>query len=416
MAHLPTFTDVPSGPSWMNDTRGEALKALGHLAEPSSASEVWRYSPIDRLDLSQLSTLSTGSDSVTPPESLAELLASAMVFHTVNGSFRSESRQADGWSIRAESETAYGLGSIVGAGDLHSALSLAYAPSPLVIAVDRGVSLEQPIVILHQLDDQGSLALPRLAIELAEQASVTVVEIFIGGAKAGASIPVTELAVAQAANLTHGSVQLLDDSATFMGRIGGSVGRDGNLSLFSASFGGSYARLRSDVALREQGASSQVRSTYLGTGSQVHDLRTLQDHLAPRTSSDMLCKGAVTGESSSVYTGMIRIANGAKRSEANQTNHNLVLDERAHADSVPNLDISENDVRCSHASTVGPIDEDQRYYLESHGISPDDAERLIVRGFFADAMAAVPLPKLRSVLVNEAAARLDATRAKEPKS
>jgi Fe-S cluster assembly protein SufD len=113
---------------------------------------------------------------------------------------------------------------------------------------------------------------------------------------------------------------------------------------------------------------------------------------------------------------MIRIANGAKRSEANQTNHNLVLDERAHADSVPNLDISENDVRCSHASTVGPIDEDQRYYLESHGISPDDAERLIVRGFFADAMAAVPLPKLRSVLVNEAAARLDATRAKEPKS
>ncbi|MCX6512345.1 MAG: SufD family Fe-S cluster assembly protein [Actinobacteria bacterium] len=400
----------------MDDTRGEAIKALGDLSDPSSSSELWRYSPIDRLDLSQLSTESRASKGVTAPDSLAELLASAMVFHTVNGSFQSESKQADGWSIRAQSEKAYGLGSIVSAGDLHSAVSLAYAPSPLVIALDRGVTLEQPIVILHQLDDQGTLALPRLAIELAGQACATVVEIFIGGGLSGASIPVTELSVAKAANLTHGSVQLLDGSATFMGRIGGVVGRDGNLSLFSASFGGSYARLRSDVALNEQGASSQVRSTYLGTGSQVHDLRTLQDHLAARTTSDMLCKGAVTGESSSVYTGMIRIANGAKRSEANQTNHNLVLDERAHADSVPNLDISENDVRCSHASTVGPIDEDQRYYLESHGIAPDDAERLIVRGFFADAMAAVPLPKLRNVLVNEAAARLDATRTKKTNS
>ena len=123
-------------------------------------------------------------------------------------------------------------------------------------------------------------------------------------------------------------------------------------------------------------------SAYLGDGTQVHDVRTLQDHAAPRTTSDLLCQGAVAGRSRSVYSGLIRVRRGAVRSDARQTNHNLVLDEGAHADSVPNLDILENDVRCSHASTVGPVDEDQRYYIESRGVAPEVAEGLIVLGFF----------------------------------
>ncbi len=112
------------------------------------------------------------------------------------------------------------------------------------------------------------------------------------------------------------------------------------------------------------------------------DFRTLQDHRAPRTTSDLLFMGAVADSSHSVYSGLIRIRRGAVKSDAMQTNNNLVLDEGAHADSVPNLDIEENDVKCSHGSTVGPVDEDQRYYLESRGVEPDRAEQLIVAGFF----------------------------------
>jgi Fe-S cluster assembly protein SufD len=93
-----------------------------------------------------------------------------------------------------------------------------------------------------------------------------------------------------------------------------------------------------------------------------------------------------------VYSGLIRIRKGARGSNAFQTNHNLVLSEGAHADSVPNLDIDENDVKCSHASTVGPIDEDQRYYLETRGIEPAVAERLIVLGFFSDLASRAPFP------------------------
>ena len=158
--------------------------------------------------------------------------------------------------------------------------------------------------------------------------------------------------------------------------------QDASLRTFTVGLGGDYDRVRADVSVVGKGAHSEILSAYLGNGTQVHDIRTLQDHVAPRTTSELLCQGAVAGTSRSVYSGLIRVHRGAVRTDARQTNHNLVLDEGAHADSVPNLDILENDVKCSHASTVGPIDEDQRYYIESRGIAPDVAEGLIVQGFF----------------------------------
>ena len=140
------------------------------------------------------------------------------------------------------------------------------------------------------------------------------------------------------------------------------------------------------------------------------DFRTLQDHRAPRTSSDLLFMGAVADTSHSVYSGLIRVRRGAVKSDAMQTNHNLVLDEGAHADSVPNLDIEENDVKCSHGSTVGPVDEDQRYYLESRGIEPERAEQLIVAGFFDSIADQIPLPGARELVGQALAERSGVSR------
>jgi Fe-S cluster assembly protein SufD len=117
--------------------------------------------------------------------------------------------------------------------------------------------------------------------------------------------------------------------------------------------------------------------------------------------------GAVSDNAKSAYVGLTRVRNGAHGADAFQTNRNLVLSEGAHADSVPTLDIQENDVRCSHASTVGPIDEDQRYYLESRGIDPGVAERLIVLGFFTDLASAVPVRSVADWFVRAASERLD---------
>ncbi len=144
----------------------------------------------------------------------------------------------------------------------------------------------------------------------------------------------------------------------------------------------------------------------MGDGTQVHDIRTLQDHVAaPRTQSELLsAQGAVSGTSRSVYSGLIRVQRGAVRTDARQTNHNLVLDEGAHADSVPNLDILENDVKCSACIHRGADRRGSSATTSSRsGVAPDLAESLIVRGFFDAIIARGPIPAVSPVLRREVA-------------
>jgi Fe-S cluster assembly protein SufD len=138
----------------------------------------------------------------------------------------------------------------------------------------------------------------------------------------------------------------------------------------------------------------------------MHDFRTTQDHDAPNTNSDLLFKGAVQDHAASVYTGLIKIREHANGTVAFQTNRNLTLSDGAWAESVPNLDIRTNDVKCSHASTVGPIDEDQRFYLESRGVQPEIAERLVVLGFFDEVLSQLPAHDLAVELRARVAAKL----------
>jgi Fe-S cluster assembly protein SufD len=208
-------------------------------------------------------------------------------------------------------------------------------------------------------------------------------------------VPVSELVVDDDGRLSYANLQLLGAGTTHIARQASRVGRDGRLHSLTVGLGGSYARVCTESDLTGSGGSTTLLAAYLGTGGQVHDFRTLQDHHAPQTDSELLFTGAVADSARSVYSGLIRIRRGARRADARQTNNNLVLSEGAHADSVPNLDIDENDVRCSHASTVGPIDEEQRYYLESRGVEPAAAERLIVRGFFSDLAQRSPFAGVR---------------------
>jgi Fe-S cluster assembly protein SufD len=187
------------------------------------------------------------------------------------------------------------------------------------------------------------------------------------------------------------------------------VGRDATLSSAVVALGGDYARVRTDSRLAGQGGTSNLVAVYFGDGDQTHDFRTLQDHEGPKTTSDLLFKGAVEDRSHSVYTGLIRVRPGAAGTNAFQTNRNLVLSQGAHADSVPNLEIEDNDVRCSHASAVGPVDEDQRYYLEARGVPPEVADRLIVLGFFDEVIERTPVPGLRELLRRALADKLGGT-------
>jgi Fe-S cluster assembly protein SufD len=308
------------------------------------------------------------------------------------------------------------LGQVLSGGDAFVRMNDAFHPGAVAVDVAAGIVLDAPVVIVHWCTASGADAgadasFPRSVVRVGRGASAQVVEVVAGPPAAPKSlvVPVTELSAADGSQLSYAALQVLGGDVWHLARLAAVAGRNATLRTFTVGLGGDYDRSRTDALAAGQGSTTELRSAYLGIGSQVHDIRTLQDHAAPHTTSDLLCKGAVAGTSRSVYSGLIRVRRGAVRTNAFQTNHNLVLGEGAHADSVPNLDIEENDVRCSHASTVGPIDEDQRYYLESRGIPPTRAEQLIVLGFFDDIVQRSPVPHVVPRLRREVGLRLAET-------
>lgn len=386
---------------------------------PSESEEIWRYSGIDHFDLDRFGPMAVGS----PPEpsALAAGLAAARaaaerIGHrsglvvTVDGVVAliedgsGDARRGLALARAADAtDIPNGLGALAQAADVFGELHDAFLSDAVVVNVDGDVTMVDPVVVVHVVGSSsagGSATFPRTVVRVGSGARAKVVELAVsvdagsGDPPVGDAlvVPVTELDVGDGASLAYANVQAVHRRCTSVAVQASQVGRDGDLQSFSLAAGGSYARLRTDAAVVGTGGRSALLAAFLGVGDQVLDFRTRQEHAAARTHSELLFKGAVGDTARSVYSGLIRIRPGAKGTTALQTNHNLVLSEGARADSVPNLDIEENDVRCSHASTVGPIDEEQRYYLESRGIEPEVAERLVVGGFFTDLAQRSPFP------------------------
>ncbi len=277
-----------------------------------------------------------------------------------------------------------------------------------VLSIPRGTTVAGPIVVTHTLSGDDEAVFPRLVIDVGENSEVTVVERFMSsGGGAGLLVPRLFVRTQQAARLTYVAINELSTRVWQLGHQQAIGERDSTTLLATVALGGEYARVRTDAKVVGQGASTRQVALYYADDNQMHDFRTLQDHVAPRTTSDLLFKGAVQDTARSVYTGLIRIGHDAKGSVAYQTNRNLTLSAGAWAESVPNLEIETNDVKCSHASTIGPIDEEQRFYLESRGIPPETAERLVVLGFFDEVLAQLPVGPLAAELRKQVAAKLD---------
>ncbi|MHB1712869.1 MAG: SufB/SufD family protein [Acidimicrobiales bacterium] len=432
----PEIAAALPGPAWLRRRRAAAAEAFASAPLPTGKDEIWRYSRIDDLDLDRFRTVGaeTGASVGAPPDTAGPSPLQRIrglvdgfgprsgLMVTIDGVLAMVASDVPGDAMRigrvTEHRDAEGLlGSI--AGDPHDFVLLneAFAVDPLVVDVVPGISIPQPVVIVHVIGENGGQAVfPRTVIHCGASSAVSVVEVVVdtqsGLMEAESAprislvpetpaqlvVPVTEVRVGDGAELHYVSIQSLGRTTWQLAHQASTIGADAGLHSFAVALGGGYARLRTDSALVGASGRSKLRAVYIGRDEQMLDFRTLQDHRAPKTRSDLLFMGAVADRAHSVYSGLIRVRRGAVRSDAMQTNHNLVLDEGAHADSVPNLDIEENDVRCSHASTVGPVSEDQLYYLESRGVEPDVAERLIVAGFFDDVANQVPIAGTRAMI------------------
>jgi len=444
---LSTFTpDIAAGlpgAPWLRDRRTAAAEAFSSSPLPSPKDEVWRYSRIDQLDLDRFGP--TGTAPIAPtdepgpsPSERVHVLVDGLgsrsgLVVTVNGALATLSTALDDGVLTVGRATDHPegrdlIGSVASNPRDFPLLNDAFAIDPLVIDVQAGATVTDPLVIVHVVTGPaGGAVFPRTFVRAGEGSTAAVVEILVD-ANAGVLghptadgvrmtvppvehlvVPLTELRVADDATLAFFSLQSLGAATWQIAHQTSSIGVRASLSSYAVALGGDYARLRTDSTLEGESGTSRLRAAFIGRDDQMLDFRTLQDHRAPRTTSDLLFMGAVADRSHSVYSGLIRVARGAVRSDAMQTNHNLVLDEGAHADSVPNLDIEENDVRCSHASTVGPVDEDQLYYLESRGIEPGRAEQLIVAGYFDSIADLVPVPGARALVGRSLAERSGVT-------
>ena len=158
--------------------------------------------------------------------------------------------------------------------------------------------------------------------------------------------------------------------------------RDSNLTIHNISTGAGLSRSRMDIDLLGNGSEFSLDGIYFGEETQIHDNRVFVNHLGKNTSSNMITKGVLGDQSSSIFTGTIHIAEGAEKTESHQENRNILLSEEATAQSVPNLEILCDDVICSHGSSVGPIEENIYHYVMSRGIKKVDADKLLIKGFF----------------------------------
>lgn len=396
------------GPDWLVERRLAAAEQLAALDPPSADEEIWRYSRIDDFDPARWHPPSPPGEAeahtvpvavrsvyekMVDRSGLLVLLNGRVVHRELDHDLSAKGVMLGDVAVHCSDEARGLLGSATAdSSDWFTLLHDAFLPGGAFVFVPPGVVIERPVLVFHFVDGpDGAAAFPHTLLVAEGESDVTVVEHRSSGAGDLLSAGVSEVLVGEAARVNFVGVQNHGSRVWEVALQRAHVARDARLTSSSIALGGSYARLRSESFLAGEAAESDMLAVYFADGDQMLDFRTLQDHDAPRSTSDLLFKGAVEHRAHSVYSGLIRLREGAQKADAHQTNRTMKLSPESHAESVPNLEILANDVQCTHASAIGPIDDDQLYYLESRGIPPEVAERLVVFGFFEDVFERLPV-------------------------
>jgi Fe-S cluster assembly protein SufD len=289
-----------------------------------------------------------------------------------------------------------------------TALHGAFRTGGTFLYVPPGVTVELPLQTLTYLDEENGAVFPHTLLVAGEDSDVTFIDRFAGpDLQRGLSVAIAEIVVGRAARVRYTSIQEWGDGVTHLGVQRAEVNRDADFRSLAIGFGASLARAEAEALLAEPGASSEMLGIYFADGDQHFDHRSEQDHAAVNCTSDLLYKGALRDRSRGVYSGWVHVRPGAQKTNAMQTNRNIILSDSAFARSIPNLEIEADDVRCGHAASVGPVVEEQLFYLMSRGIPRAEAERLIVFGFFNEVLDRITLDEVRQSAALSIEAELD---------
>lgn len=284
------------------------------------------------------------------------------------------------------------------------ALTRAFAQLGAFIYIPADLGGDDPITLTYDVSS-GSAAFPYTLVVAERGARVTIVERVRGGA--GAFVcSVTEVVTEEQATVTYAAVQELADDARYISTRAALPGRDASIAWTTAELGSALVVGALDVTIEQPGSQAHVATLFFPHGGQHVDIASTVEHNVGEATSETLVKSAAVDSGQARYLGNIRIAKHAQGSNASLRDDALLLSPKAHIDSVPALEIGANDVKAYHGATVGALDDDQIFYMESRGIARNAAERMIALGFFEPAIERFPSQSLRDEIRAALAAKL----------
>jgi Fe-S cluster assembly protein SufD len=399
-------------PPWLFERREEAWKIYQSLPMPTTKDEPWRRTDIRSLPIENLSlNLSDGTpienELIQPlaSESHGALLVLQPGQKPIvqgNDALTAQGVIFTDWATAIRDHPQIlekHLDSVVSPGEgKFAAATAALVRDGIVVFVPKGVQAEAPLHSVLWSPGNSMVVFNRVLVVVEEGASLTYVhETGSPTMDQGAAIHsgIVELSVGEGANLKFVELQSFGDHVWNFTHERAMVARDGKIDWIFGAVGTHLTKNFSELTLSGVGAEGRMSGFYLADGNQHLDHDTQQNHLSPHTTSDLLFKGGLLGRSRSVWQGMIYVGPGAQNTDGYQANRNLILSDKARADSIPGLEILADDVRCTHGATISQLEEEPVYYLMSRGLPRKQAERLVVDGFFSPIMARVPFERVR---------------------
>jgi Fe-S cluster assembly protein SufD len=386
--------------------RREALERYRALPLPTTTEESWRFTDLRGFDPDTfVSNGHVPPGTLEATRGLLDLDVAGLASVSETGIEVERTPEGITFEPLGEHER---LGTLVGVDEKFAAHNAAQWQHGLLVRVPRGVELDDPLYVrIGNQREAGSLFW-RLLVVAEAGSRFSLIEEY---ASATPDLPAysnaaVELFVEQGAKLEYVSLQNLSRETWHFASHHARVERDGELDWVAGGFGSKKGKIRIQNDLAGPGATSRVTGAYFADGTQHLDYDTFQEHIAPNTTSDFAFKGGLRDTARAVWRGMIRVEKDAQRTNAYQENRNLMLSPKAHADSIPGLEILANDVRCTHGATLSQVDRDALFYLMARGLSRGEAERLIVRGFFQDVLDRIELEPVREALASALEARI----------
>lgn len=418
-------------PAWMRDWRWQAWQRSQGLSMPSGTEEEWRRTDLRGLTLQDYHLVLPSGQTATRQEERPDAWQARLaVPDTVFGGIVVHQDSTVLWQTcddvlrhqgvlvcdldtavqhHAELVRPYFMTTAVPVhANKFTALHGALWNSGVFIYVPRGVHVQMPIQALTAHMTAGGMMQPHTLLVAEEHSQVTVFDEYISGAAdlPGLANGVVELYLKPGAQVTYLQMQNWSRRLWGFANQRAVLAADSQLRWGVAALGSRLHWTSLGVQLREPGSSARLFGLVLTDGRQHLDFQTFQDHQAPHTQSDLLLKTALLGRSRTVFRGRVWLHPQAQQTAAYQANHNLLLDAQARADAIPILEIEADDVQCKHGSTTGRIDDEQLFYLMSRGLSPQEAQRMIVQGFFEMLITEFPIEGLQEKIRQEIQRRI----------